>query len=122
VVGCFLGMSGVRYRLDVPDQLPETPLSSEARHNLFLVVKETLNNIVKHAEATEVWFRLSLQDSTLSISIEDNGKGFEISQVSITGNGLQNMQARIEKIGGSYCVASDLGRGTQTKIRLPVKN
>lgn len=116
----FLGMSTLRYRLDVPDQLPDKALSSAARHNLFLVVKESLNNIVKHAEATEVWFRLRFENSVLSISIEDNGKGFARDKTSPTGNGLDNMRLRLEKIGGSFSIQSEPGKGTQTKIQFPL--
>src|SRR5262245_47248940 len=53
----FLGMTSIRFRVDVAEQMPHRPLSSEARHSLFLVVKEALNNIVKHSAATEVWVR-----------------------------------------------------------------
>src|SRR5439155_5923365 len=66
-------VSPVRISRDVPTGLPDSPLSAEQRHNLFLIIKEALNNVFKHSGATEVWFRLRMDDLQLSISIEDNG-------------------------------------------------
>jgi signal transduction histidine kinase len=117
----FLRTSGIRCRLDVPDKLPECALSSEVRHNLFLVIKETLNNIVKHAHATEVRFFLRLENSALKIAIEDNGQGFSVAEDATAGNGLANMRLRMSKIGGLFGLTSEPGKGTTTKLHLPIK-
>ncbi len=57
----YLALAGLRYRVDVPAQLPPTPIPPEVRHNVFLAFKEAVNNVVKHAQASEVWIRLRLQ-------------------------------------------------------------
>src|SRR5262249_28418871 len=67
--------SSVRCWQEIPTNLPKVPLGTEVRHNVFLAVKEALNNVLKHAGATEVWLRLVLQESEVSVLVEDNGRG-----------------------------------------------
>jgi len=67
--------TGIRCRLDLPPELPDEKMSTEERHHLFMAVKEALNNILKHAAATEVRIALSIADKTMTISISDNGRG-----------------------------------------------
>jgi len=119
-VGIVLRSSPIRCRLEVADQLPDFPVSSETRHHLLLVVKEALNNAVKYSEATEIWFRLRVQDSVLSLSVEDNGKGFREAEASALGNGLRNMRKRMEAIGGAFELQSAPGQGTRIHLRLTI--
>ncbi len=93
----------------IPDKLPKDTISKESHRQLFMVVKETLNNITKHAKATTVFFTITLDDSTLTITIVDNGIGFEDNS---NGNGLKNMQSRLNEIGGTFEVLSKVGIGT----------
>jgi signal transduction histidine kinase len=115
----FLGMTSIRCRLDMLADLPHWPLSSEARHSLFLVVKEALNNIVKHSGATEVWVRLQTRNSELIFTIEDNGKGFSTLCLSGFGNGMGNMEKRVLDIGGRFALTSQPGKGTRIEISIP---
>jgi len=139
----FFQATPIRCRLDIPPGLPSLPLSAELRHNLFLTVKEALNNIVKHSQASEVRVRLALEDSTLAIDLEDNGIGIQAprakcqvpsamnpepfvvspatSHVSPSGNGLSNMKERIEEIGGTFEVTSQPNDGTRIRLRIPIK-
>ena len=119
-VEMFLSSSSVRCRLDVLAGLPERSISSDMRHNIFLTVKESLNNVIKHAQATEVLFRLAVDHADLLIAIEDNGKGFAMSEVSSFANGLHNMEKRIQDIGGSFVLASAPGQGTRIRIQVPL--
>src|SRR5262249_25331724 len=57
----YLALAGLRYRLEVPAQLPSLPISPELRHNVFLAVKEAVNNVVKHSGGSSAWVRLQLQ-------------------------------------------------------------
>lgn len=80
---------------------PETKLSSEMRRNLFLCAKESLNNIYKHSKANEVYITFNLNaDEVFTMQIVDNGVGFYNNQNS--GYGLQNMQKRMNDVGGKY--------------------
>src|ERR1051326_8484019 len=98
------------------------PLSAELRHNLFLAVKEGLNNIAKHAGASEVHIRFSLNDSKLEIGIEDNGAGFAVTAANGFGNGLSNMKHRLEEIGGRFSLDSEPAKGTRLHFEVPLGN
>lgn len=120
----YLRDAGIRCLLDVPDQMPSREVQANVRHNLFLVVKEALQNIVKHAHATEVWLRVNAE-SGLRIEIEDNGCGFDPSQNSpVNGNehpwadGLRNMRQRLSEIGGNCEIQSTPGKGTTISVKL----
>lgn len=115
----YLTQAGVRCRCDVPLELPELPLSAEARHHLYLGCKEALNNIVKHAAASEVWLRLDLGPDSFTFSVEDNGRGFDPTAPSARGNGLLNLRRRLEELGGKCEIDSRPGAGTRVKFSLP---
>ncbi len=102
----------LRFASEVP---VDRPLNGEVRRNLFLVIKEALNNIAKHAEATEVTIRFSIGRS-LRLEIADNGRGFDAGSVRPFANGLENMRRRVEEIGGRFEV--DGRKGTRLTIRL----
>jgi ligand-binding sensor domain-containing protein/signal transduction histidine kinase len=114
----FMGLSPIRCRLDIPDELPHHPVASEVRHNIFMVIKEALNNAVKYSEATEIAIRVSVSDDRLLIVIEDNGKGFDLNVVSPSSNGLTNMEKRMKAIHGAFRVSSHPGGGTRVEISL----
>jgi len=115
----FLGMTSIRFRVDVAEDVPHHPLSSGARHTLFLVVYAALNNEVKHSAATEVWVRAKTENRDLTFEIEDNGKGFE-QQLDGLGNGLGNMEKRVKEVGGRLEIESFPTNGTRIKISVPL--
>lgn len=117
----FLETADVRCRLDVAVNLPEVELTTEARHNVFLTVKEALNNAVRHARATEVSLRLAVADNVMVIEVADNGCGFNPGAVGEAGNGLRNMAARMQEIGGRFEVRSTPGSGAVIHLRLPLR-
>ena len=116
----FLEPTTIRCRLEVSSNLPEVTLTAEVRHNVFLVVKEALNNAVKHSAAAELWLRLSMNDGAMIIEVSDNGRGFKVDASRETGNGLRNMAARMEEVGGQFEVRSVAGEGTTVCVRLPL--
>ncbi len=116
----FLAPTPVRGRFEQPVALPELPLSAELRHDIFLAVKEALNNVVKHSQASEVWVRVKLAGGKLEIDIEDNGRGFAAENGRPFGNGLANMQKRVESAGGCFTATSAPGAGTKIKIIVAV--
>jgi signal transduction histidine kinase len=117
----FLRAASLRCRLDLPERLPDLRLTSEARHSLFLACKEALNNVAKHARATEVWLRLNVTDATLTLAIEDNGCGFAPETAGRERNGLVNLRRRLEALGGRLTVTSQSGRGTQVRMEVPLQ-
>ncbi|MGD0816751.1 MAG: triple tyrosine motif-containing protein [Verrucomicrobiota bacterium] len=109
----FLGVAGIRCRLDLPLQLPLWPLTAETRHSVFLAFKEALHNVVKHSGATEVRIALTVDARVLTLSVEDNGCGFDPAAVDPTGNGLVNMRRRLEHIGGRCEIVSAPSQGVK---------
>ncbi len=115
----YLRPAGIRCRLDFPEQIPPRELSTNLRHNLFLVIKEALHNIVKHAGATEIWLRVDLREEMLTVIIEDNGRGFAQAPDNALADGLRNMRQRIAEIGGECRVESQPATGTRVILHLP---
>jgi len=119
----YLALAGLRCRADVPARLPATAIPPEVRHNAFLAFKEAVNNVVKHAQASEAWIRLKLQSDDFVLEIEDNGRGLgPDAGASATRNGLRNMRKRMEDIGGSFEIGPASGQGTIVRLIVPVKN
>jgi signal transduction histidine kinase len=124
--GEFLEPAGVRARIHVPQPLPQWVLPTELRHNVVLAVKETLNNVVKHAQATEIHLRLELQADAFNLTIEDNGCGFDQTAAATfqsgrsTHPGLVGIKERIESLGGHFSLDSAPGRGTRITFTVPV--
>jgi ligand-binding sensor domain-containing protein/signal transduction histidine kinase len=111
-------VTSARLHLDVPPNLPHHSLSADVRHNLLLVVKEALNNAVKHAEAADVWLRLSAKNGTLDIEVEDNGRGMSDPEPGRKGHGMVNLQTRTAQIRARLNVYSQPGQGTRITINL----
>jgi ligand-binding sensor domain-containing protein/signal transduction histidine kinase len=118
----YLAVAGLRYRLEVPPQLPGTPVSPELRHNVFLASKESITNVVRHAQATAVVIRLHLEAARFTLEIEDNGRGLAglDPKAAQTRNGLRNMRKRMEDIGGSFWMGPAPDRGTLVRLTAPL--
>ena len=113
--------AGLRFRWEAPEQIPSVPLAPDIRHHLFLVTKEALNNLVKHAGASEARLQLCVQDGTLTIVISDNGRGFDaLERGPGICNGLSNMTERLAACGGTLAIESGDGMGTTIRLRIPL--
>lgn len=126
----FVTQAGVRCRLDLPTQLPAFALSSQDRHNLYLAIKEVLNNAVKHAGASEISLSFKLQSERFSFIIKDNGRGFVPGALPpsppadgriSSGHGLRNISERLERIGGAAVFRSEVGKGTEVELTVPLQ-
>lgn len=119
----FLGLAGIRCRLDMPLELPQRSLSTQIRHNLFLAFKEALNNTVKHAQASQVQISLVPATTDFTLCLRDDGRGFDPASLDLTqstgGNGLANMRSRMEEIHGSCIIESAPGEGTLIRFQAP---
>jgi signal transduction histidine kinase/ligand-binding sensor domain-containing protein len=117
----FLRLANIRCEIDVPVTLPARVVPADARHSLFLAVKETLNNVVRHAGATQVTFRAVITADAVQVTITDNGRGFAGPPHDAYANGHRNLQERMQEAGGSYRVESAVGLGTTSVLMLGVK-
>jgi ligand-binding sensor domain-containing protein/signal transduction histidine kinase len=118
----YLAVADIRYRLDVPPQLPDRQISPEVRHNVFLAAKEAVTNVVRHAKATEVWLRLRLEPSRFVLEIQDNGRGPVGLEGKQSRNGLRNMHKRMEDIGGSFALTSGPEGGALARLTVPLNH
>ena len=113
----YIDGTQVECRLKVPENIPATELTGDKRRNIFLSLKETLNNTLKHAGASLVEIEIRT-DEQLFIRISDNGKGIDLEKLRQFGNGLKNIARRMESIGGTYHIENK--NGTVTTLVLPL--
>lgn len=116
----FTKSAGLRSRFDLPDTVPPLAIPSTTRHHLYLATKETLHNVVKHAGATEVTMRVTLDDTTCAILLADNGSGRDIPADDPGADGLSNLKTRLEQLGGTCTRNSTPGEGTTIEMRFPL--
>jgi len=110
--------TGVNCRIDIPDNLPNIEVIGEIRRNVFLVVKEALNNILKHSKATEVQITLAREADELCLYIQDNGIGIDMDTLRQFGNGLKNMKKRMADVDIEFSIENK--EGTLVTLRRKV--
>jgi signal transduction histidine kinase len=101
--------TGINCHITIPENLPNIVVSGTIRRNVFLVVKESLNNIVKHSGATEVIITLAKVPDGLKLFIQDNGKGIDFEKLRQFGNGLKNMKKRMNDLGIDFMIENKNG-------------
>jgi signal transduction histidine kinase len=96
-----------------------TTLPDALEENLYQIAREALNNILKHASASQVIIDLVVQDGQVTLSIRDDGVGFEPECASKRGGfGLISMKQRADKAGGALEIRSALGKGSQVEVKI----
>jgi len=105
----FLEHAHITHQFSIPESIPNVKLSGGTRRNIYLAVKESLHNVVKHAQASEVMIEVNMQQHSMTILIRDNGKGFDQEKVRLFGNGLKNIQKRMQAVGGQADITSQNG-------------
>ena len=116
--GDFFHPTDIRCRFDVAEILPHSSIPMGRRNDIFLAVKEALNNIVRHSHATEVWLRISGDNRGLIMRVEDNGCG--LSEEVTCGLGLTNIRERVERACGEVRILSPEEGGTTIEFILPL--
>ncbi|MCH8556583.1 MAG: histidine kinase [Balneolia bacterium] len=95
-------------------------LQIQKRRTIILIAKEVIHNIVKHAQAGQVNVRFHQRDGMLSLSISDDGKGFDPEHITSSGLGLRSMRERAAEVGGTLNLRTSPGRGTTITLDIPV--
>lgn len=116
----FLGLANIKLRLDAPSVKESVPMEARRRHQLLLVFKEALANIVRHSGATEVRLVIQAADEELKVEIEDNGRGLSAAAPTEGQDGLINMRTRLEKIGGRFELSTQSAKGTLLRFHVPI--
>jgi signal transduction histidine kinase len=108
--------------------MPAVRLQADVRHNLFLAFKEVITNILKHAAATEVQIKMTIQARALEVAVTDNGRGLPVhppsappaTQPATGHHGIPNLCDRLEKIGGRCELDSHPGQGLTVRLHIPL--
>jgi signal transduction histidine kinase len=115
----FLGLANIAWRLEDASVPADFVIDSRHRHQLFLAFKEALTNVVRHSGASEVKLRIGLEEGEVRLTIADNGRGMSNGMSTENMDGMANMRARVEKLGGRFEMTSEPGRGTTLRFQVP---
>jgi len=115
----FLKPKDLRLRIDFPAEVPQRSLPPEFRHHILLVVKEALNNAVKYSAANEIHLGAAFGRTALTMTVADNGMGFDEAGNAEGGNGLRNMSERAAALRGECRIESRIGTGTRIILVVP---
>jgi signal transduction histidine kinase len=113
----FFDGTPIECKVNMPEEIPFHEISGDKRRNIFLCVKESLNNALKHSKASRIKIDIEVNHK-LKIKIADNGVGIEQEKIRRFGNGLKNIERRMKGIGGRYDISNN--NGTQSKLELPL--
>ena len=112
--------SQIRCRMDLPHDLPARTLPPDLRHNIYLIAKESLTNVLKHSGSTQVLVEVKVDGQQLKLVVADDGKGFNFGETVADNpsSGLGNIRRRAEAVGGPVDVTSETGKGTRLELRV----
>jgi signal transduction histidine kinase len=116
----FLQPTSIRCRFNNEEEMPDLPCDMGVRRNLFLAVKEALNNAARHSGADELVLGIHRQGKSIVLIIEDDGKGFDPALADGERNGLSNMMKRATEAGGVCRVSSQPGNGCRVEFVVPL--
>ena len=117
----FQKRTGIACKVEI--QPEDMELNSEISTAIFRIFQETLTNVVRHADASEVAVSLKVAGSKLRLSVRDNGKGFTGEQMSKPNSfGLLGIQERTYHLGGKIDISGKVGKGTVVKVTIPLKS
>ncbi len=105
---------------ELPNNIPAINTGWNEGRNIYMLTKEAVNNAVKHAQATTISLDFLFNHQLLTITIADNGKGFNISDARKEGNGLKNYEKRIAALNGAYHIDNITNGGTRVVFTIPL--
>jgi signal transduction histidine kinase len=121
-----LGAKGIAWDLQTPAE-DTFKLTPDQRRHIYLIFKEAITNIARHAECTSAWLAINLRDHQLEAEIRDDGRGLDGARASDDwrpaggGHGLENMRARAAELRGQLQIESAAGQGTRLILSIPLK-
>ncbi len=116
----FRDFSGITVETQIPDTLPA--LTDQQRHSLAQIVRESLANIARHANATQTRLTIRLEKNRLNLAIQDNGIGMDLEKTRAPEHyGLRNMEERARRLKGFLYIESGAGQGTSIQVVIPLK-
>jgi len=115
----MLTARNIEFHFQTPNGENDVQLGANIRREVFLIFKESVNNLVKHSGCIRVEVRFQIDQDKLELTISDNGKGFDTSAES-DGHGLTSMKERAVGLGAEIGIVSEAGRGTTTTLNVPL--
>ncbi|HKR05096.1 MAG TPA: tetratricopeptide repeat protein [Bacteroidia bacterium] len=109
----FLSDTGINFTINFPEPSESVSLNPDLKRNIFLVLKESLNNAVKYSRAKNITIRFNLNEKQFQFNITDDGIGMNGEQKSASGNGLNNMRFRMEQSGCQLKIVTSPGNGCE---------
>jgi signal transduction histidine kinase len=116
----FLEETEIQTDFNMPENLPLLEIKADIRRNIYLCLRESLNNMKKYSSATRVEISLEIANGIFNLSIRDNGKGFDLMDVDKDRNGLANMRKRMQDVGGKFNLETRKGNGTSLSFEIPL--
>jgi signal transduction histidine kinase len=124
--GDILNARDIDFRFRAPAQEErDIKLGADVRREIYLIFKESVNNLAKHSGCTEAELEFKVEGGWIIIRVSDNGRGFDANggegqTDGMGGHGLNSLRRRARSLGGSFRVESERGRGTRVMLRVPV--
>lgn len=117
----LLEAAAIQCRVQGAAGIPPIPFPPQSQHHILAAVKEAVANAAKHSKASEVRVGISLKAGMFEVLVQDNGTGFDTESASHSErNGLNNMKARMQELGGTLSIRSGAGAGTEIRLSLPL--
>jgi len=113
----FTNRTHLSIALEIDPTLPE--FIDVYNVTLYRVLQEALTNIAKHAQASRIWVELNVEDDTINLTVQDNGRGLQ--PIENNGIGITGMQERLSLVGGKFLLHSPAEGGTILSASLPIK-
>jgi len=110
----------IAFRFHAPSLEQNIKLEADMRREVFLIFKESINNMVRHSACTEAEIDFQIEEGWLVLKLSDNGKGLDLTHES-EGQGLLSMRQRAKKLGGELDIRSPNGQGTTVTLRVPLR-
>ena len=113
-------MKNIRFSIDAPEEMNALQMPMDVRRNLYLIAKEAVNNLVKYSHASQADISFGYAYNALTMSVKDNGQGFDLENAKRNRNGLVNMRQRAEQIRGTLTINSEIGKGTCVTLQVKI--
>lgn len=110
----------INYKIDIDENIKQIHMKMENRQDIYLILKEAINNMVKYSECTNAEINISFHSGQLFILIKDNGKGFDTEKISF-GNGLNSMKKRADGMNAFLKIDSESEEGTTINLSVKIK-
>jgi ligand-binding sensor domain-containing protein/two-component sensor histidine kinase len=110
----------IAFKLDIPREFDDIKLSMEQRRNIYLIFKESVNNLVKYSQCSEAVVSLLVDKGLVYLTVKDNGIGFDPAAITDR-NGIKNIRSRANNLNGEVDIQSAPGKGTSIRLKFPFR-